>query len=240
MTFPSVLQSSTFQKDDANATTFEVTRPAGLTNGNTLLIIFACDGSATITMTADGLTELANLDEGSVSIRAGFLLIDGAEPTTFTITTSSTQRAAAVIYEIQDAADPDVTAPTQSTATGESNAPQPTAHTPAGGAKDFLWVAAAGVDRDETILQFPSNMTVGSVQLNEDGGGANSCSIGSDTHQENASSFDPTNFAISAPEGWAALTISIFPAAADSDVDAGILIGGEQQPMIKPGGMVPY
>ncbi len=212
MAFPSVLQSSTFQKDDANATSFEVTRPAGLTNGNTLLIVFACDGDRTITMTADGLTQLANVSDGTVSTRAGFLKIDGSEPTTFTITTSGSERAAAVIYEIQAAADPDVTAPTQSTATGASNVPNPPEHTPAGGAKDFLWVAAVGVDRDKTIDIFPSNMTAGSVQLNENGGGANSCSIGSDTHQENTSAFDPNNFTISATEGWAILTISIFPA----------------------------
>ncbi len=39
-------------------------------------------------------------------------------------------------------------------------------------------------------------------------------------------------------EMWA--TLLHVPSAADSDVDAGILIGGEQQPIIKPGGMVPY
>ncbi len=38
-------------------------------------------------------------------------------------------------------------------------------------------------------------------------------------------------------EMWA--TLLHVPSAAD-DVDAGILIGGEQQPLIKPGGMVPY
>ncbi len=211
MTLPSVLQASTFQKDDANASSFEVNRPAGLTNGNTLLIIFACDGNRIITLTADGFTELANVQEGTVTIRAGFLKIDGSEPSTFTVTTSAGERAAAVVYEIQDAADPDVTAPTQSSTTGASNTPDPTSHTPAGGAQDFLWVAAIGVDRDKTIDSFPSNMTIGSSEQNRDGATANSCSIGTDTHQLNAASFDPTAFGISASEGFAALTISVFP-----------------------------
>ena len=223
MAFPSVLQSSTFQKDDANDTTFEVTRPAGLTNGNTLLIIFCCDGNRNISLTPDGFTQLAPAAEGSVTIRAGHLKIDGTEPTTFTVNlVSGTERVCAVVYEIQDAADPDVTAPTQTITTGASNTPDPTTHTPAGGAKDFLWVAAVGVDRDKTIDSFPSNMTIGSVQLNVNGGGANSCSIGSDTHQANATSFNPDTFGISATEGWAALTISIFP------------VGGGGGPAIAP------
>ena len=224
MAFPSVLQSVTFQKDDTNATTFEV--GAGLstlTNGNTLLVIFACDGSATITLTADGFAQLANVSEGSVSVRAGFLKIDGTEPSTFTVTTSSTQRAAAVIYEIQGAADPDVTPPTQSSNAGPSQNPDPTSHTPAGGAKDFLWVAAIGVDRDATIDGFPSNMITGSVQLNQNGGGANSCSIGSDTHQENATVFDPDTFALDKEAGFGAVILSIFPAVAGGAHPAGPL-----------------
>ncbi len=40
-------------------------------------------------------------------------------------------------------------------------------------------------------------------------------------------------------EMWATL-LHVPSAADDADVDAGILIGGEQQPLIKPGGMVPY
>ena len=213
MAFPSVLQSSTFQKDDANANTFEMTRPAGLTNGNTLFILFAVDGDHAITVTADGLTSQGTIREGSVSLVSCWLKIDGTEPTTFTMTIASgTERACGIAYEIQDAADPGVDSPGATNTTGSSNTPDPPNSTPAGGAKDFLWIAAVGVDRNSTIDSFPTNMTVGSVQLNVDGGGANSCSIGSDTHQLNATSFNPNTFGISASDGWSGLTINIFPA----------------------------
>ena len=214
MAFPSILQASTFQKDNANVTTFEVTRPAGLTNDNTLLIIFATDGDPTIDMSADGLTHVGSGSNNTVTMRAAYRKIDGTEPTTFTVTTDNVQRACAVAYEIQDAADPGVDAPTENTTFGTSATPDPSIHTPAGGAKDFLWVAAVGVDRDRTIDSFPANMTIGSSQQNVDGGGANSCSIGTDTHQVNASSFNPDTFGISASDGWIALTINISPAAA--------------------------
>ena len=220
MAFPSVLQTDTFQKDDANASEFEVGAGlSALTVGNTLLLIFVCDGNRTITVSVDGFTALAGVQEGTVTIQGGFLKVTGSEPSTFTIRTSGSERACAVLYEIQDAADPGVTPPTRTVNSGASATPDPTNHVPAGGADDFLWVAAVGVDRDKTIDSFPTNMDTGSVQLNVDGGGANSCSIGSDTHQQNTSSFNPDPFGISASEGWAALTISIFPAAGGAAAD---------------------
>ena len=203
-------QTATFQKDDANASSFEVTIPSGLTNDNTLIVIFACDGNRTITMTADMDAQLPNI-QNTVSLRAAYKKIDGTEGSAVTVTTSGNERACAVAYEIENASDPDVDPPTQSDTDGISATPDPTTHTPAGGAKDFLWLAAVGVDRDRTIDSFPTNMDTGSVQLNVNGGTANSCSIGSDTHQLNAASFNPDTFGISALDGWVSLTLSIFP-----------------------------
>ncbi len=212
MTLPSVVsgQTETFQKDDANATSFEVTIPSGLTNGNVLLVVFVCDGNRTIDLTTGGDLDfqLANTQEGSVTIRAGFKRVDGTEGSAVTVTTSGSERACAVAYEIQDVEPFDgFQSLEQETATGESNTPDPPVDAHAD--RPRLMVAVVGVDRDKTIDSFPANMTAGSVQLNVNGGGANSCSIGSDTHQTSGSNFNPDTFGISASEGWAALTIAV-------------------------------
>ncbi len=214
MAFPSVLQASTWQKDDANASSFEVSRPAGLTNGNLLMVLFVCDGdSLTIDLSTDGLTHVsATYPGGGVSIRAGYREIDGTEPTTFTCTTSSAQRACAVVYEISGwdtAVAPDL--PILAKAGGTSATPNPPENDQTT-ADDFLWVAFAGVDRDRTIDSFPANMDTGTSPQNKNGGGANSCSVGTQTHQENISAFNPGTFGISASDEWVVWTIAVTPA----------------------------
>ncbi len=213
----SILQASTFLVDGTNATTYEVTRPAGLTNGNTLVMAVCVDGGGrTITMTADGLAELGEIS-GSTTINVGYLKIDGTEPTTFTITISSTETIAAVVYEIENAADPDVTPPEQTGTTGASTTPDPPSHTPSGGSDDYLWLAFAGMDVDtttRTLDNYPSNMTHASPAEQEAIGTTTiSCGMAGDAHAANASSFDPNTFGINESDAWAAVTISISPGA---------------------------
>ena len=64
-------------------------------------------------------------------------------------------------------------------------------------------------------------MDTGTSPQNRDGGGANSCSIGTQTHQENADPFNPDTFGISASEGWVGITTRVEPPDAFTpDADA--------------------
>lgn len=216
----SILQASTFVFDSTNQASHEVTRPAGLTIGNMLLMIGVCDGgNRVIDMSADGLSHVAATvfnGAGLVNIRVGFLTIDGTEPTTFTVTTSSSETFAAVVYEIENAADPGVSPPTQSAVTGDSATPNPPIHTPAGGADDFLWIGAMAMDIDttsRTLDSFPANMTAASpAEQAAVGGTTISCGCCADAHASNASSFNPDAFGINESDGWTGLTLNIFPA----------------------------
>jgi hypothetical protein len=204
MASPVVVQASTFQKDDANATSFEVTRPAGLTNGNLLLFIFACDGDRTIGMSSIGPSSA--LSTNTVSCAAAWLEVDGSETTTYTVTTSGAERACAVVYEISGSVTASLTISGQNT--GASATPDPLVSA-TGASDDYLYVAIAAIDRDRTVDSFPSNMDTGTSPQNVDGGGANSCSLGTQTHQETGTSFNPGTFGISASDGWTAGVIQI-------------------------------
>lgn len=218
MAFPNIIQASTYVFDASNKTDHEVTRPSGLTIGNTLVMAVSVDGGGrTIIMTADGFTELGEVS-GSNTVNVGYLKIDGTEPTTFTITINNVQTMSAVVYEIANAADPDVTAPEQTGATGASATPDPPNHTPSGGLDDYLWLAFAGFDigsTTRTLDNFPSNMTHASpAEQAAVGGTTISVGMAGDAHALAASSFNPNAFGMNESDAWACATISISPGVA--------------------------
>jgi len=211
MAFPSIPSGQTTTEGFSGAGPFEVAKMTSMTVGNILILAVVVDGSATITL--DDFTEFTNLDEGTVSLVAGWRKITSSEPTSYTISHGGGNEIVSTLqYEVQGAVDPASTAPIAFNTTGGTGNPDPPDHTTGGGGDDHLFMALCGVDR-RSITGFPSNMTAGSVEVSIGAGGANDVSCGGDTHQLNDDgTFNPANFVITGgTDGWCAYTIRFVP-----------------------------
>lgn len=212
MAFPAVVQTSVSTEDASNVTSHTVDMPAGITDGNLLIVVFGDDGSTTISWPG-GWTEIAERANASnCEMSVAYRVAGASEPSTITVTTGAAQRSSHCVYEISGAEDPATQAPQiDTTAIGTSTAPNAASLTPTGGAKDYLYISAMVSDRNRTVDGFPTNCP--DSQINQNGGGANSASCAMASDQVNASSFDPDAFTISASDEWVAATIAVHPGA---------------------------
>lgn len=96
--------------------------------------------------------------------------------------------------------------------------PNPNSLTPAGGAKDWFWIAdivfgLAGFSTQPTVSSYPTNYTGTTISTTSSGFGQ--VAVASGYRTLNASSEDPGTFTLSnANANWFALTLAIPPAAA--------------------------
>lgn len=220
MTLPSVPSGQFTTEGFSGTGPHEVTTLTGLTTGNMLVLVTVVDGSAIIDLTGGGDLDdqLANIDQGDVSLRIAWRDITGSDPSALTIDhDGGIEIVSTLQYEVQNAADPSVTPPIQFSATGSSTTPDPPDHTTGGGAADYLFMAIAGVDR-RAVTGFPANMTAGSVEVNLSPGGANDVSVAGDTHQlaTGDGTFNPDTFNIGAiADAWCTATLRFAPVAGD-------------------------
>lgn len=214
MAFPQVAATNTSLEDAGNVTSHTVSLPSGIVSGNLLIVGFNTDGQESVTWPT-GWTEIFEgiAASSQCTLAIAYRQADGGEGSTIIVTTGTSERSAHWSYRITDHEAPATQAPQASGgATGTSASPDPDSLTPTGGAKDYLWIAVEGHDRDKTTDAFPTNYD--SNQVNTAGAGAGSAGVAAATDEVNAVSEDPGAFTISATEEWVTATVAVHPAAA--------------------------
>ncbi|KKL06799.1 hypothetical protein LCGC14_2592420 [marine sediment metagenome] len=219
MTFPVVETTATSLEDANNVTSHTVDLPSGIISGDLLLIFFVNDGGSSPGLLT-GWTSSSHLqaDGNAAGLTMYYRQADGGEGSTVTITSGASERSAHVSYRISGAEvvatrSPEIT-PLAGRNTGTDANPDPAGVTPTGGAKDYLWIATEGHDRDQSVDAIPTDYT---DQLTSVGGGANSCGVGTARRELNASSEDPGTFTISASDQWVGVTVVVHPGVDTED-----------------------
>ena len=189
-----------------------VNMPATVDAGDLLIVIFANDRDATVTIPT-GWTELASDTSGPhIRLSVYYKIAAGTEGgTTVNSITSAVEEAAAQVYRITNwhgTTPPEISTPE----TGTDMTPDPTPLDPAGwDIADTLWIAVAGQDRGNQsgTTAYPSSYTDGVSTLSSGGNGC--CQTHSAYRMLATASEDPGAFTIPASEQWIALTIAIRP-----------------------------
>jgi len=115
------------------------------------------------------------------------------------------------ISGFNSAIDPEITAG----ASGNSTSPDPDSLSPAGGAKDYLYMVFAGYERATTdITAFPTNYGSNQINLAVNAG----ATIGVATRELNAATEDPGVFTLDSAEEWQAFTLAVHPALVSATI----------------------
>lgn len=207
--------------DDASP--FTVSRPAGVAGQLTIAII-AVDGGPTLTWPAGYTQFFAQSRVGEFRITGAYHQEDGSEGTTFDITSSASEKWAAIVYSISGAENPATQAPEATTvdgSTGTAN-PDPPSITPTGGSKDYLFIAAIANDGEEADDDTwgntsPTNYTPSPPRQKATGvGGLGNTNTSLETAERalTAASEDPGTFNNDVSHTYVGATIAVHPAGA--------------------------
>lgn len=200
-------------------TSHVVSLPGSIAAGDLLLVVMNIGSTAATINALTGWTAL--LDEGVASgLYLAYREADGTEGASITLTSSASTRDATITFRITNAQDPAVQAPQiGTTATGSSTTPDPPAITPTGGAKDYLFIACAGMAGeeadDDTWANTPPTNYLPSPPLQKSCGVAGTNLGGlimAASRELNASTENPGTFAVDVTNGWRAQTIAVHPA----------------------------
>jgi len=243
MSFPVVVGTPTESNATADDTTpFTVSRPAGV-NQQLTIVVIGTDGQPTLTWPS-GYTEFANISRaGNFTLFAAYHLEDGTESTTFDITSSASEKWAAIVYSISSAADPTTRAPeatTVETGTGTLN-PDPPSITPTGGTKEYLFIASVlqtgeEADDDTWATAAPTNYT-SLLQKTTDVAGlaGTNASLATAQRANTVSTEDPGTFTCAQSLIYAAATIAVHPLASPTfPAHPSFPHGPQRQPHIGP------
>ena len=173
MSFPAV-QSSATSVTSSSISTHTITVPSGVVSGDLLIALIALENvsspAAQFSGWSDGFIEIKDKTTGGtqgVSIGIAYKVSDGTEGANITVDSVDAERAAHAMYRIDNfdsALAPEVSAG----ASGVSAAPDPDSLTPAGGAKDFLWMVLCGFEQNtpiQTVDSFPANYGSNQVDI---------------------------------------------------------------------------
>lgn len=169
--------------------------------------------------TAQSLTDTGGFTELAAASRAFHVLwkdLDGSEGGSATLGVGTSTKFAAVAYNIQGQ-DTGIAPAISTVATGTSTAPNPTGVTPAGGSKEYLWLAAFRQNGEEAnddtwCTSAPTNF-VNLAQTTTGTGGlpATNGSVASAEYIATASTMDPGAFTTVQSLAWAAFALAIAP-----------------------------
>lgn len=202
MAFPVVQSRATGRTTTTNTTSHPITLPAGITNGDLLLVIFSVDQIPDITPVGTKWVFYGfdNDATSAVTSVVFWKIADGSD--TLTITTSTAEQSSHISLRISGASGlvgNDVTG--SSTNSNPPNLAMPY------GAQDYLWIAARSGDSTVTATAAPASYSTLTTIAAAGTGGA---STNTAERSLNASSEDPGTFT-STTEQWVAWTIGIVP-----------------------------
>jgi hypothetical protein len=223
---PDVESSAAYNSGTTAATSHAVPLPSTITADSLLMIVGRIAAAGTVSLPA-GWTVVQDSSDASDDVTfyayKDDLAVGNEDGTTVTVNHGN-GKMSAVSLSITGAEDPAVLAPEASTvAVGSSTTPDPTACTPSGGSKPYLWLWAGGWEGEQTSP--PSTPPSGYTAV----AGANSGTGGAVTtntrtyvakRQNEAASEDPGSVTISVSDDWTAWTLAISPPGTGQDITA--------------------
>ncbi len=194
-------------RQNSNTTTHIINLPTGISAGNLLLVLFSVDNNPAVTWPA-GWTTLYNTSNGD-RYQLRYRIANGAEGSSITLTTSSSERSAHTSFRItgHDSAK----APEIAFTSGSGRNPDPPELFPSWGGDDTLWFAVAhGQRADRLVTKYPQDYVNG---RNDAGGTDNNGTwVASARQGLNDVSENPASFTAQNVVSWVAATLAIKPA----------------------------
>ena len=192
--------------------------PAGIASGDLLLLALRSAGNDTHS-TPSGWSQLVlnnTSDASDDRTSLWYKKANGTESSTVVINGTASLKFSCLSWRITGAADPAIQPPQVSTvATGTSTAPNPSALSPTGGTKLYLWIWLGGWEGKQTSPPAgnPTNYSSNRIGANTGTAGTTdtNCRLASETRNLNASSEDPGSWTISAADDWTAYTVAVHP-----------------------------
>lgn len=218
MAFP-VIQTTAENSVNTAGTSHAITLPADIRTGDGILIILDKGSTSGTFNSKAGWTELVDENLGN-GITIWYRDSDGTEGASVTFTHTTSTRSASISYRISGHQPFAIRSPELSTvATGTSTDPGPSILTPTGGAKDYLWIAMAGMAGEELdddtwgntpptnyLPSPPTQKACGTAGTNLGG------KILTATRSLNAANETPGTFNTDVSTAWRSYTIAIHPA----------------------------
>lgn len=214
MAFPSVVAPRQASGALSSSTSHAIAMPASATTARGVLVVTTWDSAPVATTASSGWTKIAQSNAGSGSVGSAlFYKRPGVTLSSLTVSLSFAEEGTYVVLAIDDAEPSEnVTATSATATTANGNPPN---HVPAGGARDYLWIAAHCNESLEVATTAPS----GFANLTAAEGGSSGASTATAERTLNAASLDPGAF-VSPAEDYIAWTIAVPPlAATDVEVD---------------------
>jgi hypothetical protein len=242
MAFP-VVQSTSVGGSGTATTTPTITLPTGIVAGDKVIIFLSVNevsSVATAITWPAGWSKPANGDaDNAGSQDASFIAYrdcDGTEGASISPTLTVSGNYSFACLRISGAAPGAPDNPVQATdGSATPGQPDPPANTPAGGAADYLWIAAAMWDSGlDNWSAYPTNYSGGIKFDSSDNGGVALAGIAVATRQLNAASEDPGAFTLTTADQYCAATVAVSPRFAAltgtvtaSITEADIVAGGK-------------
>lgn len=207
--FPKIAATAAASVFGSSGSSRAITLPSGIALNDLVILTIGSDTPSVTYSTPSGFTPIsgAAYSNANGSGNAFYRFCDGTETGTATTTSSgSTTRAVGTARRITGA-DP-ATAPTATTASGDSSTPDPPNHTPAWGLEKTLWFAVMNMRAVRTFSSYPTNYTLGQV-----GATTGAMNHWASARELEATSEDPGSYALTGGASeWNATTIAIKPA----------------------------
>lgn len=203
----------------SDTTTHAVTMPAGITEGDLLLVFFAADGNTALTWpagwnTASNLifreTQCTTGQTCANTLEARYKVATAADVTTtsISVTSGAAERSAHHSFRIYNYTGTPESRDSEGTVDFAGNPPS---LPPTWGSQNTLWLAVMAKASGTTILtNYPTNYTNGERQ--QGGSGANGVDLYSARRELNAASENPSDFTWTVSSGsdaWIAATVGI-------------------------------
>lgn len=212
MTFPAVAATNS-GNSGANATSHAINMPASVAVGDQLIVVFANDGTATVSVGSG--TDWNQKSTGAL----GFVRLTIYEKIAtgsgdnLTLNTSASEGSAHVSLRITGAhATTDIAASTQTGVTGSTIMGFNSLNPADWDAEDTLWIAAGGWDGNIAHSSYPANYT--SNQVTNRWANSNGVGVAVATREVNASSEDPGDGAVASSSNEVrGITLAVRPAA---------------------------
>lgn len=199
MVNPNVVASSeTNSSETSNTTSHTVNVSNGGADGDTIFVLFSCDGNPTITWPSPWSSNILFNDAhsgGQPSLSMAWKKKSGSE-TTIAITTGAAEQSTHLSFTVENAADPATTPPTAAT-TVEDNSTTPDPPNHSGTSGDNLAIAVANIDRRNLgASPYPANMD--DFQYSSTNGSTGNAKCATAAEAFTGTDFNPDNFSFGA------------------------------------------
>lgn len=223
MAFPVVAARASGRTTASDTTTHAITLPTGISAGDLLVVVFACDGNPTISVnTGVSGANWNALTQGAYSnnVRSNVFwkIAEGSDA--LTLTTPAGEQSSHVSLRITGGY-----TVTGTSANGSSTNSNPPNHAGPDGTQDYLWVATRAGDSTVVATVAPTNY--GNLQTLA-AAGTGGASVNTAERSLNASAEDPGTFT-SSSEQWVGFTLAVSPVAPGGILASpAVAVGGAQ------------